>query len=127
MKIERIELHKVELPLTTPYYLSYYTFETFEPIYIGVWGADGSVGWGEAQITPGASKETREGGWKFLSEYCERLAGMESSEAKALIFQERLKSRVAATGLLTAIEMLEAGLRLMAVSVRARFPAWMAV
>lgn len=107
MKIERIELHKVVLPLTTPYYLSYYTFETFEPIYIGVWGSDGSAGWGEAQITPGASKETREGGWKFLSEYGEKLVGMDSGEAKARVFQDRLKSRVAATGLLTAIEMLE--------------------
>lgn len=107
MKIKRIELHKVGLSLMTPYYLSFYTFESFEPIYTGVWGADGSVGWGEAQISPGASKETREGGWKFLSDYCEKLVGMESSDAKALVFQDRLKSRVAATGLLTAIEMLE--------------------
>ena len=46
-----------------PYVLSYRTFTEFKPIIVAVRDSDGRVGWGEGHISPGSSRETREGGW----------------------------------------------------------------
>lgn len=107
MTIAEITLYRVDLPLTTPYRLSYRTFETFEPILVEVRDRDGRVGWGEAHISPGSSSETREGGWAFARAQAERLVGRTTTDAKASLARDLADSKVAATGLITAIEMLE--------------------
>lgn len=65
MKIESVILRQVELPLIKPYYLSFYTFESFIPIYVEIRDTDGRVGLGEAQISPNAYVETRDTGLQF--------------------------------------------------------------
>ena len=66
MKLQELKLRTVRLPLIRPYVLSYRTFTEFEPIIV-VRDSDGRVGWGEGHISPGSSRETREGGWAFCS------------------------------------------------------------
>lgn len=107
MKIENVVLHRVRVPLTIPYSVSYFTFDYFEPILVELIGEDGSVAWGEGHIQPGSTAETRDSGWEFCKAYAPPIVGMEAAEAKALIAADRLESKVAATGMLTAIEMLE--------------------
>lgn len=63
MKLQELKLRTVRLPLIRPYVLSYRTFTEFEPIIVAVRDSDGRVGWGEGHISPGSSRETREGGW----------------------------------------------------------------
>jgi L-alanine-DL-glutamate epimerase-like enolase superfamily enzyme len=63
MKLQELKLRTVRLPLIRPYVLSYRTFTEFEPIIVEVRDSDGRVGWGEGHISPGSSRETREGGW----------------------------------------------------------------
>ncbi|MEJ0076265.1 MAG: mandelate racemase/muconate lactonizing enzyme family protein [Alphaproteobacteria bacterium] len=107
MKISEITIRTVRLPLIRPYVLSYRTFNEFEPIIVEVRDADGRTGWGEGHISPGSSSETREGGWSFCREYATAVVAKDTAQAKALISANAGFSKVAATALLTAIEMLE--------------------
>lgn len=106
MRIAELTLHRVDLPLTTPYRLSYRTFETFEPIVVEARGDDGRIGWGEQHISPGSSAETREGGWAFANEFAGRIVGMEADEAIQTLLDASENSKVAAASLVNALEML---------------------
>ena len=106
MKLREITLRKVRLPLIRPYVLSYRTFDEFEPIIVEVRDEDGRVGWGEGHISPGSSSETREGGWAFCAQQAAATVGHDTADAKAIITGRMADRRVAATALLTAIEML---------------------
>ena len=107
MKLQELTLRMVRLPLIRPYVLSYRTFTEFEPIIVEARDADGRIGWGEGHISPGSSSETREGGWAFCREHAAAVVGKDTTEAKAMIAANMGASKVAATALLTAIEMLE--------------------
>src|SRR6266481_515580 len=85
MKLQELTLRTVRLPLIRPYVLSYRTFTELEPII----------------------NEAREGGWAFCREHAAAVVGMDTTAAKAMITANMGASKVAATGLLTAIEMLE--------------------
>src|SRR5262249_25951994 len=107
MKLQHLTLRMIQLPLIQPYVLSYRTFTEFEPIIVEVRDADGRIGWGEGHISPGSSSETREGGWEFCREHAAAAVGKDTVQAKAMIAANLNASKVAATALLTAIEMLE--------------------
>src|ERR1700704_1355667 len=107
MKLHTLTLRTVRLPLIRPYVLSYRTFTEFEPIIVEVRDGDGRIGWGEGHISPGSSRETREGGWAFCREHAAAVIGKATREAKAITPANIDASKVAATALLTAIEMLE--------------------
>lgn len=121
MKIDEIVLRTVLLPLLRPYKLSYRTFTEFEPIIVEMRSSDGRIGWGEGHISPGSSSETREGGWAFCRAHAERIVGRDVRDAKAAIAADLDASKVAATALLTAIEMLE-GHTLLNVEADAHLP-----
>src|ERR1041384_6802518 len=121
MKLHFITLRTVSLPLIRPYVLSYRTFEEFEPIIVEVGDRDGQVGWGEGHISPGSSSETREGGWAFCRRQGAAIAGCATPDAQAIVTGRIAESRVAATALLTAIEMLE-GHPLLNIADEARLP-----
>jgi L-alanine-DL-glutamate epimerase-like enolase superfamily enzyme len=107
MKLAEITLRIVRLPLIRPYVLSYHTYVEFEPIIVEARGGDGRVGWGEGHISPGSSSETRAGGWAFCREHAQAVVGKDTGAAKATISAHAGASKVAATALITAIEMLE--------------------
>ncbi len=107
MRLREINLYRVDLPLTTPYRLSYRTFESFEPLLVELRDESGAVGWGEQHISPGSSAETREGGWAFAREMAEQLSGADPSAAKERVLARAAESKVAATALVTALEMLQ--------------------
>jgi L-Ala-D/L-Glu epimerase / N-acetyl-D-glutamate racemase len=121
MKLREVTLRTVRLPLIRPYVLSYRTFDEFEPIIVEVRDDDGHVGWGEGHISPGSSSETREGGWAFCRQQAAAIVGCETADAKAIVTGRIAESRVAATALLTAIEMLE-GHPLLTIADEARLP-----
>ncbi len=121
MRIREITLHRVALPLVTPYRLSYHSFESFEPILVEVRDEDGRRGWGEGHISPGSGAETRAGGWAYAREQAGRVLGLETAAAKTALGARLAESKVAATALVTAIEMLE-GSPLLEISSAARLP-----
>ncbi|MDH3229418.1 MAG: mandelate racemase/muconate lactonizing enzyme family protein [Alphaproteobacteria bacterium] len=107
MRIREVTLYRAELPLVTPYRLSYRTFESFEPLIVEIRDEDGREGWGEQHISPGSSAETRDGGWAFARELASQLPGLATDAARRLIAGRAAESKVAATALTTAIELLE--------------------
>jgi L-Ala-D/L-Glu epimerase len=107
MKLQELTLRTVRLPLIRPYVLSYRTFTEFEPMIVEARDADGRIGWGEGHISPGSSSETRAGGWAFCREHAAAIVGKDTTTAKTMIAANLGASKVAATALLTAIEMLE--------------------
>src|SRR5215467_1672543 len=107
MKLAEITLRIVRLPLIRPYVLSYRTYTEFEPIIVELRDSEGRVGWGEGHISPGSRSETPDGGWAFCREHAQALVGKDTGVAKAIIAANAHASKVAATALITAIEMLE--------------------
>ncbi|WP_424139200.1 mandelate racemase/muconate lactonizing enzyme family protein [Roseomonas chloroacetimidivorans] len=104
--VRSLHLRRVRVSLHTPYRLSYRTFDEFEPFLVEARNADGRLGLGEAHISPGSSKETREGGWAFCTEMMPGLPGLPVAEARARVLAEAHRSPAAASAIVTALEML---------------------
>jgi o-succinylbenzoate synthase len=121
MRLDRIVLHRLRLPLVRPYHVSYRVYEAFEPIVVEALDADGRTGWGEGHISPGYSQETVDGGWAFCCAQAERVVGRKVAEAKLELGASIAASPVASTALITALEMLE-GSPLLRVDGDARIP-----
>lgn len=103
--VARITLRVLSLPLHRPYRLSYRIFNEFRPILAEIVLADGRIGWGEGHISPGSSKETPEGGWRFALAQAAVMVGSGWQAAAQLVLDEAAVSPVAATALITAAEM----------------------
>lgn len=119
--IDRIVLHRVKLPLTVSYHVSYRVYEDFEPIIAEITDAHGRTGWGEGHISPGHTFETVDGGWAFCTGWAARLAGRPVAEAKAAVTAAIPQSPVAASALVTALEMVD-GNPLLDVAEETRLP-----
>jgi L-Ala-D/L-Glu epimerase len=107
MTLEEITLHRARLPLVTPYHVSYRVYEDFEPIIVEARDRDGRVGWGEGHISPGYSDETVDGGWAFCREQAAELVGKSLDAARGHLLSSISRSPVAATALMTGLEMLK--------------------
>lgn len=106
-RVEEITLYLVKLPLSVPYHVSYRVYEDFDPILVEARDSDGRLAWGEGHISPGYSDETVEGGWEFCQQVAARMVGQTVKDAKAIAEAGIPRSPVAATSLVTAMEMLE--------------------
>lgn len=107
VNIAEITLYRVKMPLSVPYHVSYRVYEDFEPIIVAVRDTDGRLGWGEGHISPGHTFETIDGGWDFCRGCSEKAIGTAVADAKAAIAARVPESPVAASALVTALEMLE--------------------
>ena len=105
-KIRSITLRRLALPLVRPYRLSYRTFEVFEPFMVEIEDSDGRHGFADAHVSPGSSAETRAGGWSFLTTQAEAAIGRDSGAVRATVLGRFSDSKVAATSLVTALEVL---------------------
>ena len=106
MTIRCITLYHVDLPLITPYALSYRTFESFEPFLVHIELDDGRSAWGEQHISPGSSSETRDHGWAFLTAQAKACLGVSTESAYQHLLGERPASPVAAAAMLNALDQL---------------------
>ncbi len=105
-EITALTLRRLRLPLIRPYRLSYRTFEEFEPYLVEIADDSGRTGFADGHISPGSSAETREGGWAFMREHIPRLLGQDAATAKAIALADFEDSKVAATALASAVEVL---------------------
>ncbi len=106
-RIAGVEIRRLELPLRVPYRLSYRTFESFEPFLVCIEDDRGERGFGEGHVSPGSSAETRAGGWAHLRSTASAAVGLPLAEAAALVEAGAAHSPVAASAVLTALEMLD--------------------
>jgi L-alanine-DL-glutamate epimerase-like enolase superfamily enzyme len=120
-KIVRASLRRLRQPLIRPYRLSYRTFEEFEPFLIELEDETGRHGFSDGHISPGSSTETREGGWSFLVEQLRGAIGREARQVQAAALARFETSKVAATTIATAVDVL-AGHRALEITAAVRLP-----
>jgi L-Ala-D/L-Glu epimerase len=105
--VEAITIRHIKMDLRVPYRLSYRTFEVFEPYVVEITGSDGTKAWGDGHISPGSSRETREGGWAFCNKIAPELLGRTADEAVRFVSEKMSESKVAGSALCVALEMLQ--------------------
>jgi len=120
MRIERILLHLLRIPLRVPYKLAFGPVTHFDTIVAEVHG-DGRHGLGEATLLTGYTDETIEGAWRFVRELTPALVGCAADHARRALEPHFDSAPFAATALHTAIEMLE-GSPLLEVAAPASVP-----
>lgn len=106
MTLQSITLYRVKMLLSVPYHVSYRVYDDFEPIIVEARDSDGRIGWGEGHISPGHTFETIDGGWEFCRTCSEAAIGKGVTGAKDEIAARVPESPVAASALVTALEML---------------------
>jgi len=109
VRIEAISLYQLRMPLLVPYVVSLGRFEHFEPLVASVRCTGGKVGWGEAVIIAGYADETPEGGWDFCARTADELLGCDLDAAHAALTAQVAQHSHAASVLLGALDMLQAG------------------
>lgn len=107
MKIEKILVQRLELPLKLPYKVSQRTHISFTPIVIRILSNDLIEGWGEAYISPGYTDETESGAIDFCKKAAHEFVGKDSIFMRDAIKKYAAQSPCAASALLNAIDMLE--------------------
>jgi len=106
MVIREIVVRQLRLPLTKPYKVSFRTYTEFEPIIVELVSDDGSVGWGEAYVPAGSTRETAESAWQFCCLHAERLVGKTAAEIGDLIDAEVDESPFASCAMMSAVAMV---------------------
>lgn len=106
MIIREIVVRQLRLPLTKPYKVSFRTYTEFEPIVVEMIAADGAIGWGEAYVPAGSTRETAESAWQFCCSNAEKLAGRTAAEIADCIDAEVQESPFAACAMLSAVAMV---------------------
>ncbi|HAA94008.1 MAG TPA: hypothetical protein DCS82_03850 [Rhodospirillaceae bacterium] len=106
MMIDRITLTHAQIPLVVPYKISQKTFHHFDPYIVEVTDRDGKTGFGEGHISPGYSFETMEGGWEFCRAWCEKIIGMDPTDAHRDVLAVSAEYPTASSAILGALEML---------------------
>lgn len=105
--VKAVTIRHIKMDLRVPYRLSYRTFEVFEPYVVEIVGSDGTKSWGDGHISPGSSRETREGGWAFCNKIAPELLGRTTDEAIRFVGAKVIESKVAGSALCVALEMLQ--------------------
>ncbi len=105
--IERATVRRLSMPLIRPYKLSYRTYDVFEPYLVELTDSSGRQTFGDGQISPGSSGETREGGWSFAQAILDAIIGLDATEAQSMVMARASESPVAATAIVTALEALQ--------------------
>ncbi len=106
MKIERLALYRLRVPLTTPYRLSFGPLHAFDTVLVEARNADGRSGLGEATYLTGYTDETIDESWALAQRLAADYAGLEAG-----VIQSRLEPYFAtapftATAFNTALDML---------------------
>ncbi|MEQ1774697.1 MAG: enolase C-terminal domain-like protein [Burkholderiales bacterium] len=105
--LDKIELHRLRIPLFKPYRLSFGAVENYEIIAAEITDRHGCTGLGEANIITGYTDETIDDGWRAACEFAARIARTNSATAKSEAIQFGEQHPFTASAFGTALEMLE--------------------
>jgi len=102
----RIRLHRLEVPLRTPYKLAFGLVRHFDTLMAEVVDSDGRSGYGEATVLTGYTDETVDGAWDCMRQWAQEILPMPSSRAREVLLSRVDTAPFAVTGLVTAIDMM---------------------
>jgi o-succinylbenzoate synthase len=117
----RIDLHLLRVPLTTPYRLAFGPVEHFDTIVVELADGGGRVGIGEATVLTGYTDETIGDAWRVAREFAVGLATAGAADAATRIDELGVRYPFTATAFGTALEML-AGSPVLDVRDKVRVP-----
>jgi L-alanine-DL-glutamate epimerase-like enolase superfamily enzyme len=103
--LDKLALHRLRIPLKTPYKVAFALIEHFDTIVAELVDRDGNVGLGEATILTGYTDETIEGSWAAARAFADSLTTLSREEALTQIDRFGVKFPFAATAFGTAFEM----------------------
>ena len=105
MTLERIELHRLEIPLERPYRLAFGPVRHYDTIVVQVTDGDGRHGFGEATLLTGYTDETIDEGYALARDLGRGLAGTGAKAACARLDAIGERAPFVATAFRTAIDM----------------------
>ncbi len=82
MKLSRIGLNLLKLPLKEPYHLAFGDVTHFDTIIVRAWDKDGREGFGEATLLAAYGGGSAGDAWTFAVKKAEGLPGMKGPAAK---------------------------------------------
>ncbi len=106
MKIERISLYRLRVPLTKPYRLSFGPVVAFDTVLVEASDSTGQCGLGEATYLTGYTDETIDGGWTLARQLAKDNAGLAAVDIAARLQQHLGPAPFTATAFNSALEML---------------------
>ncbi|HVB46906.1 MAG TPA: enolase C-terminal domain-like protein [Burkholderiales bacterium] len=106
-EIAEIRLHRLEVPLRTPYKLAFGLVRHFDTLIAEVTDSRGRVGLGEATVLTGYTDETPQGSWKLMQRLARESTGTGVEDARSKLLAGIEGAPFTVTALVTALEMLE--------------------
>lgn len=106
IRLEKLTLYRLCVPLWTPYRLAFGPVENFDTIILEAVDADGNAGVGEATVLTGYTDETIEESWRAARQFAAELIHHDCASARPAIAQLGTKFPFTATAFGTALEML---------------------
>jgi len=103
--LERIDVHRLRVPLTTPYKLAFGPVTHFDTIVVHVVDADGREGFGEATVLTGYTDETIDDAWRIACEFATHIGSADSSETDRQVAALGERYPFTATAFGTALDM----------------------
>ena len=100
-------LYRLEVPLDTPYKLAFGPVTRFDTILVEAQDDDGRIGLGEATLLTGYTDETIDGAWELMQRLAAGFPGLAPERCVELAAGVVEAAPFAATGLTTAMEMLQ--------------------
>ncbi len=104
--IQRIVLHRLEIPLTRPYVLSIRTVKALDTVLVEMIDTDGVTGYGEATVLTGYTHETIDDVWRRIQQLAESMVGLDPQPALDRLAAQVGDAPFTVTALATAVEML---------------------
>ena len=120
-RLDRIDVHRLRIPLITPYRLAFGPVEHFDTIAVEITDRDGRVGLGEATILTGYTDETIDDSWRAARDFAPQLAATGAGRASDPVATLGARYPFTATAFGSAVEML-AGSAALAVRETIRVP-----
>jgi L-Ala-D/L-Glu epimerase len=106
VRFDRIDVHRLRIPLITPYRLAFGPVDHFDTIVVEITDRDGRVGLGEATVLTGYTDETIDDSWRVACDFASQLATMDAGFAFDTIGTLGARYPFTATAFGSALEML---------------------
>jgi L-alanine-DL-glutamate epimerase-like enolase superfamily enzyme len=107
MRIQKISLHRLKIPLAEPYRLAFGVVHAFDTIVVELYDQDGAQGLGEATLLTGYTDETIEDSWQLAGRVAQQVVGADFGVAREKIDALCADAPFTMTAFVTALEMIE--------------------
>jgi len=105
MRLERIDVTRLAIPLETPYRLAFGPVTHYDTVIVEISAASGETGCGEATLLTGYTDETIDEGYRLARDVARDLVGAESAAACARLAALGTHAPFIATAFQTALDV----------------------